>query len=92
MCQLTKNLPIQIPGSCWIFRIQGGGFDKGEGKNSGGVETPVGAMYLPNKQKKTFRKANLTFITILPILNFLTDIKIKYNEKIVGYIISQWYA
>ena len=21
---------------CWIFRIQGGGFDKREGKNSGG--------------------------------------------------------
>ena len=27
-------------------------------------------------------------LCILPILNFLTDIKIKYNENIVGYIIS----
>ena len=34
MCKLTKNLPIQ--GCCWIFRIQGGGFVKGEGNNSGG--------------------------------------------------------
>ena len=33
MCTLTKNLSIQ---GCWIFRIQGGGFDKGEGKTSGG--------------------------------------------------------
>ena len=44
MCKLTKNLPIQ--GGCWIFRIQRGGFDmRGkEGKNSGRVESPVGAM------------------------------------------------
>ena len=44
MCKLMKNLPIQ--GDCWIFRIQRGGFDKGEGKNSGGfrLETPVRAM------------------------------------------------
>ena len=41
MCKLTKNLPIQ--GGCWIFRIEGGGFDKGRG-NSGVVETLVGAM------------------------------------------------
>ena len=43
MCKHTKNLPIQ---GCWIFRIQGGGFEKGEEKNSGrpGVDTPVGAM------------------------------------------------
>ena len=27
-------------------------------------------------------------LCILPILNFLTDIKIKYDENIVGYIIS----
>ena len=39
MCKLTKNLPIQ--GGCWIFRIQRGGFDKGEGKNSGGVRPPI---------------------------------------------------
>ena len=40
MWKLTKNLPIQ---GCWIFRIQGGGFYKGERENSGGpgVETPV---------------------------------------------------
>ena len=30
MCKLTKNLPIQE--GCWIFRIQGVGFDKGKGK------------------------------------------------------------
>ena len=43
MCKLTKNVPIQ---GCWIFKIQGGDFDKGEEKNSGGpgVKTPVGAM------------------------------------------------
>ena len=29
MCKLTKNLPIQV-GGCWIFRIQGGEFDKGK--------------------------------------------------------------
>ena len=42
ICKLTKNLPIQ--GSCWIFRIQGGGFVKGKGKTPG-VQTsdPVGA-------------------------------------------------
>ena len=33
MCKLTKNLHIQ---GCWIFRIQGGDFEKGKGKNSGG--------------------------------------------------------
>ena len=41
MCKLTKNLPIQ--GGCWIFRIQRGGFDKGEGKFRG-VETFIRAM------------------------------------------------
>ena len=40
MCKLTKNLPIE---GCWIFRIQGGGFDKGREKFRG-VETTVGAM------------------------------------------------
>ena len=35
MCKLTKKFPIQ--GGCWIFRIQRGGFGKGEGKNSGGL-------------------------------------------------------
>ena len=35
MCKLTKNWPIR--GGCWIFRIKRGGFDKGEGKNSGGL-------------------------------------------------------
>ena len=40
MCKLTKNLPIQGAGGCWIFRIQIRGFDKGEGKIPG-VETPV---------------------------------------------------
>ena len=47
MCKLTKNLPIP---RCCIFRIQGGGFDKGEGKNFRGpwVETPVGAMLWDN--------------------------------------------
>ena len=39
MCKLTKNLPIQ--GGCWIFKIQRGGFDKGEGKNSGGLRPPL---------------------------------------------------
>ena len=39
MCKLTKNLPIQ--GGCWIFRIKRGGFDKGEGKNSGGLRPPM---------------------------------------------------
>ena len=34
MCKFTKHLPIQ--GGCWISRIQGEGFIKGEGKNSGG--------------------------------------------------------
>ena len=29
-------------------------------------------------------------LCILPILNFLTDIKIKYYENIVGYIISHF--
>ena len=38
MCKLTKNLPIQ--GGCWIFRIQRRGFDKGGGKNSGGLRPP----------------------------------------------------
>ena len=33
MCKLTKNLPIQ---GCWIFRIQGGGFEKGEIQGPGG--------------------------------------------------------
>ena len=42
MCKLTKNLPIQ--GGCWIFRIQRGGFDKGEREKFERVETPVGAM------------------------------------------------
>ena len=77
MCKLTKNLPIQAPGGCWIFRIQKGGATT---KQTG---------------KQTFRKANLTFIAILPINNFLTDIKIRYiqyYEKIVSYIISQWYV
>ena len=35
MCKLTKNLPIQR--GCWIFGIQGVGFDKGEGKFRGGL-------------------------------------------------------
>ena len=39
MCKLTKNLPIQ--GGCCIFRIQRGGFDKGEGKNSRGLRPPL---------------------------------------------------
>ena len=32
MCKFTKNLPIQ---GCWIFRIEGVGFDKGEGEIKG---------------------------------------------------------
>ena len=39
MCKLTKKLPIQ--GGCWIFIIQRGGFDKGEGKNSEGLRSPL---------------------------------------------------
>ena len=39
MCKLTKNLPIQV--GCWILRIQRGGFDKGEGENSGGLRPPL---------------------------------------------------
>ena len=49
--QRCVNLQKICPSrGCWIFRIQGGGFDKGEGKNSGGpgVETPVGAMLWDN--------------------------------------------
>ena len=42
MCKLTKNLPIQ--GGFWIFRIQRGGFDKGEWEKFRRVETPVEAM------------------------------------------------
>ena len=39
MFKLTKNLPIQ--GDCLIFRIQRRGFDKGEGKNTGGLSPPL---------------------------------------------------
>ena len=38
MCKLAKNLPIQ--GGCWIFRIRGEEFDKGEVKFRG-VESPL---------------------------------------------------
>ena len=32
MCKLTRTYPSR---GCWIFRIEGGSFDKGEGLNSG---------------------------------------------------------
>ena len=55
---------------CWIFRIQGRGFDKEGGVNSGALRPPLE-------------------LCILPILNnFLTDIKIKYNEnKHLGMVV-----
>ena len=44
MLNLRKICPsMDIQGGCWIFRIQRGGFCKGEEKIPG-VETPVGAM------------------------------------------------
>ena len=49
MCKLTKNLLIQ--GVVRFSGFKGKDLTRGEGKNSGGVETPVGAMYLPNKQE-----------------------------------------
>ena len=47
---LERQRCVNLQKICWIFRIQVGGFDKGEGKNSGGpgVETPVGAMLWDN--------------------------------------------
>ena len=52
-----------------------------EGGNSGGLR-PLSELYI--------LPILLLFVVVpsLPILNFLTDIKIRYNEDIVGYIIS----
>ena len=36
MCKLMNNSAIQGRGGVLDFRIQGGGFDKGEGKFRGG--------------------------------------------------------
>ena len=46
--QKCINLEKTCP--CWIFRIQGGGFNKEGGEQLRGVETPVGAMYFANTQ------------------------------------------
>ena len=70
MNKLTKNLPIQAGGGgCWIFRIQGGVFDKGRVNSGGWLRPPLE-------------------LCILPILNFLADIKIKYNKNIDGIKIT----
>ena len=47
MCKLTKKMPIQ--GGCWIFRIQRGGFDKGE--NSGGLRPPLELCFVPGQHR-----------------------------------------
>ena len=79
LCYLAHNLmPVLLKKALPHFlQIQGLNLDfqdLGGGFNKGrGNLTPVGAIYLQN----------------LPKIYFLTDIKIKYNDKIVGYIISQ---
>ena len=47
---------MTIQRECWIFRIQEGEFDKDGGENSGGLETPVGAMYFFRIQEGEFDK------------------------------------
>ena len=75
MCKLTKK--IAHPGGCWIFRIQGGGFDKGgvTVKIHEGLRPPSELCTYQTNRKPTLKIKNVTFITILPILNFLTDIQ-----------------
>ena len=62
MCKLTINLPIQ---GCWIFRIQGGGFDKGEEKNSGrpGLRLPSELCFGTSEIEWSY--IMYTFLTLL---------------------------
>ena len=65
MCKITKNLPIQ--GGYWIFRIQRGGFDKGDGKNSGGLRPPLELCFVTSEIKcyASWSYIMSTFLTLL---------------------------